>query len=205
MCKLSWSAPKDNGAPISGYTIEMQVKGSKDWVPVCETGSIPEGTVKGLTENDQVRFRVKAKNKGGVSEPSEPTDYHTVKFKNLKPHIDRTNLKDITIKIGRTLKLEAKVSGEPPATVTWHGKEDKILANDKHININSPDYFTEFTIENAQRKHAGPLKVRAVNRNGEDEVTINLNVIGVPSAPEGPLKVSDIHAEGKIIIILKIF
>lgn len=138
----------------------MQVKGSKDWVPVSEVGSIPEATVKGLEENSQVRFRVKARNKGGISDPSEPTDFHIVKHRNLKPHIDRTNLKDITIKIGRTLKLEANVAGEPPATVTWHGKDDKLLANDKHITINSPDYFTEFTIENAQRKHAGPLTVK---------------------------------------------
>lgn len=81
--------------------------------------------------------------------------------------------------------------------MVWVDKNGKILSNDKHITINSPEYFTEFKLENAQRKHAGPLTVKAVNRNGEDEVTINLNVIGAPSAPEGPLKISDVHAEGK--------
>ena len=122
------------------------------------------------------RFRVKARNKGGISDPSEPTDLHTVRHKNLKPHIDRTNLKDITVKVGRNVVIDAKVAGEPPADVTWIDKNGKILSNDKHITINSPEYFTEFKLENAQRKHDGPLTIKAVNRNGEDEVTINLKV-----------------------------
>lgn len=96
MCKLSWIPGKDNSAPITGYTgmlffscvlkiqkthldfshliVEMQLKGSKDWVPVSEVGSSPEATVKGLEEGSEVRFRVKARNKGGVSEPSVPTE-----------------------------------------------------------------------------------------------------------------------------------
>ena len=172
---LSWTPGASNGAEITGYTVEMQVKGERDWVPVSEVGSKPETTVKNLEEGAQVRFRVKARNRAGFSDPSEPCPadgWHTVRFKNLKPHIDRTNLTDVTIKVGRTLHLEAAVAGEPPATVTWHGKEDKILSIDKHISINSPDYFTEITIDNIQRKHAGPLTVKAVNRNGEDSVTI---------------------------------
>lgn len=100
---MSWIAPPCNGAPITGYTVEMQKQGSKDWIPVCETGALPEANVKGLTEGEKVRFRVKARNKAGESDPSEPTDLHTVRFKNLKPHIDRTNLKDITIKVGRNV------------------------------------------------------------------------------------------------------
>ena len=172
---MSWTPGNCNGADITGHTVEMQIKGSPNWVQVSEVGSKPEATVKNLEEGSQVRFRVKARNKAGVSDASEPCPadgWHTVRFKNLKPNIDRTNLTDITIKVGRTLHLEAKVQGEPAPTVTWHGKEDKVLPNDKHITINSPDYFTEITIDNIQRKHAGPLTVKAANRNGEDSVTI---------------------------------
>lgn len=86
---------------------------------------------------------------------------HTVRHKNLKPHIDRTNLKDVTIKVGRSLKIECKVQGEPAPECHYEDKNGKILANDKHITIISPDYFTEFNLENAQRKHAGPLTIKA--------------------------------------------
>ena len=40
-------------------------------------------------------FRVRGVNKAGTGEPSDPSDPHTVKHKNLKPRIDRTNLKAI--------------------------------------------------------------------------------------------------------------
>jgi len=194
--KLSWAKPKENGAPITGYIVEMQVQGEKDWKPVAEVdGSMPEANVKGLVEGQKVKFRVKAVNKAGPGEASDPTDLHTVRFKHLAPKIDRTNIKDITVKVGRNVKLEAKVAGEEPPRVEYT-LNGKILGNDKHITINNPDYFTELTIEGVQRKHAGPITIKATNSSGEDEVTFNLNVIGKPSKPEGPLKVSDVTAEG---------
>ena len=35
------------------------------------------------------------------------------------PKIDRTNMRDITLKAGQNIRLDVKVSGEPPPTKTW--------------------------------------------------------------------------------------
>ena len=41
----------------------------------------------------------------------------------MKPYIDRSNLEIITVKKGKTIKLEVNVRGEPPPTITWKLKD----------------------------------------------------------------------------------
>lgn len=109
---LKWKAPFDGDAPIQNYIIEMKSK-IGDWVEVAETdGPQTECKVEGLKEGDQVRFRVRAVNKAGKSKPSEATNAHTVKHRNLKPHIDRTNLVNKTVKMGKSVKFTADVLGK---------------------------------------------------------------------------------------------
>lgn len=37
----------------------------------------------------------------------------------VKPRIDRTNLKNIVVRAGKTIKYDVNIRGEPPPTVTW--------------------------------------------------------------------------------------
>ena len=62
---MKWSAPYNDGnAPIQNYVIEMKSK-IGDWVEVAETdGPQTECKVEGLKEGDQVKFRIRARNKG---------------------------------------------------------------------------------------------------------------------------------------------
>src|SRR5690606_695454 len=57
-------------------------------------------------------------------------------------------------------------------------------------------YFTEFAIKNAKRAHSGRYTIRATNVNGMDEETVNVNVVGAPSKPKGPLIVENVHETG---------
>lgn len=71
---LAWDPPmKDGGAPIEGYMIEMRDPKTKDWVEVAKSEK-PEAKVGGLQEGKEYQFRVKAKNKAGVGQPSEPCE-----------------------------------------------------------------------------------------------------------------------------------
>lgn len=83
---LKWKKPdSDGGRPITHYSIEMKDKFSPDWVEVAKTeGPECELKVGGLKEKMTYQFRVKAHNKAGSSEPSEPTDNHLCKHKNRK-------------------------------------------------------------------------------------------------------------------------
>lgn len=83
---LKWEKPtSDGGRPITHYTVEMKDKFAVDWVEVMKTtDSTPEAKVEGLKEKMVYQFCVRAHNKAGSGEPSEPTDNHLCKHKNCK-------------------------------------------------------------------------------------------------------------------------
>lgn len=74
---LAWKPPqKDGGSPIKGYIVEMQEEGSPDWKKVNEGDKLfptNECVVPHLRELRKYRFRIKAVNAAGESEPSLPT------------------------------------------------------------------------------------------------------------------------------------
>lgn len=79
--KLKWEPPiRDGGAPITNYIIEVMDKDSGAFVKAAESnGPQCKGVVKKLEEGQQYKFRVRAVNKAGASEPSEQTNWHTAK------------------------------------------------------------------------------------------------------------------------------
>ena len=50
---------------------------------------------KGLTKGEKYQFRVRAVNKGGISEPSEPTPYTVAKPRKRK-YIKDSSINDVT-------------------------------------------------------------------------------------------------------------
>lgn len=89
MVELEFTPPsRDGGAPIQSYVVEKRAKGDSGWTKAAEvpsTGFGPQkAKVKGLTEGAQYQFRVKAINKGGVSDPSEESLWHLARQKNGK-------------------------------------------------------------------------------------------------------------------------
>lgn len=188
---LKWAPPEsDGGRPITHYTVEMKDKFSPDWSEVAKTdGPTPELKVEGLKERQVYEFRVKAHNKAGPSKPSEATAPHLCKHRNLKPRIDRSTFKSVTLKAGRTHKWSVDVTGEPPPELTWVWRDNIPLTNTERIKIENVDYHTDFAIVNCQRRDTGRYTLKAVNASGKDEETVELCVLGKPSAPQGPLKV----------------
>lgn len=89
MVELEFSPPhRDGGAPIQSYMIEKRLKGDDHWDKAGECANQGMGPqkakVKGLIVGGQYQFRVKAVNKGGVSEPSEESNWHLARNKNSK-------------------------------------------------------------------------------------------------------------------------
>ncbi|KAA3682313.1 uncharacterized protein DEA37_0008978 [Paragonimus westermani] len=71
-CKLAWNPPVDNGGcPITNYVVEKLDKKLGEWVPVSRFVRATEYEVTGLDEGSQYKFRVRAENELGVSEPLE--------------------------------------------------------------------------------------------------------------------------------------
>ena len=88
----------------------------------------PNVHLTGLSENHKYIFRVKAVNAAGMSEPSEPTDEIVCKLRKQRPRILRESMKDVRVSQGETIKLFAKVTGEPEPTKVWYYGKIEIKA-----------------------------------------------------------------------------
>lgn len=197
-CDLKWRAPDDDGgAPITGYIVEKKDPNTGKWQKALETNNPDcKARVNDLIEGNKYQFRVKAINKAGQSKPSEPSDQMTAKDRFAPPKIDRTNIKDITIKAGQHLRYDIKVSGEPPATKVWLHNKARLENDDSDYNIDIESYRTKLTIPFSKRFHSGKYTLKAENESGRDEASFEVIVLDKPGAPEGPLRVTDVHKEG---------
>ena len=65
---IAWSKPEyDGGSRITSYLIDALEKGQQKWVK-CATVKTTTHTIKGLRENAEYFFRVRAENHAGLSE-----------------------------------------------------------------------------------------------------------------------------------------
>lgn len=72
---LAWTRPEhDGGAKIEGYIIEFQKTGSEEWIRIAEDIPQTEHQLQALMEKQEYSFRVRAVNKAGESEASEPSN-----------------------------------------------------------------------------------------------------------------------------------
>lgn len=75
MVVLAWTRPEhDGGAKIEGYVVELQKTGSEEWIRAAEDLPQTEATLKDLKEKQEYSFRVRAVNRAGESEPSDPSE-----------------------------------------------------------------------------------------------------------------------------------
>lgn len=77
-----------------------------------------EALIDDLKETGEYQFRVTAVNKAGLSPPSDPSKTQVIRYKALKPRIDRTNLKTIIVRAGKPIFFDVDVRGEPPPEVS---------------------------------------------------------------------------------------
>lgn len=95
----------------------------------------------------------------------------------MKPRILRETFKQCTIKVSRSHKWAVDYLGEPEPVATWIFKENELQKGDR-TNIENTDHHTEFSLSNAKRKDSGMYTLRVENRNGKDEETVELVVLG---------------------------
>lgn len=97
-------------------------------------------------------------------------------FPLVPPKINRANLQDVSIRAGHSIKLDVEVEGEPPPTITWIFAE-KPIEQDDVVQYHNEDYITHMKFTNLTRQYSGKYTIRAANKNGRDEATVNINVL----------------------------
>lgn len=99
----------------------------------------------------------------------------------VKPHIDRSSLKDIVVKAGQPVTIELSMIGEPPPEKIWtFGTREEPVEDESRkgrVHIKKDDYRIKMNITDTKRKDTGPYKLTAKNSSGSDTVTVNVTVL----------------------------
>jgi hypothetical protein len=119
-------APASKAAP--SFTGEFQEYLSNWMVAHITDDNTPSVHVTGLDENHKYCFRIKAVNAAGPSDHSDATEEIVCKLRKQRPTIKRDSLKDVKVALGQTIKLSAKVTGEPEPKKTWYYGKIEIKA-----------------------------------------------------------------------------
>ncbi|XP_014665457.1 PREDICTED: twitchin-like isoform X3 [Priapulus caudatus] len=196
---LSWTPPEsDGGAPITAYIIEKREKGLHEWHPSAEIPApatdVIKGTCKGLEAGKEYEYRIRAVNAAGPGEPSDATPYKKAKPRYLRPKIDKSHMKPITIKAGQSFGFDVPLEGEPPPEKEWF-HEGKPIITPGHAIIENHDYGTMIEVPQAKRGDTGVYKLRVHNSSGEDTAQVQVIVLDKPLVPEGPLEVCDVFKD----------
>ncbi|NWH28079.1 TITIN protein, partial [Grus americana] len=137
---LCWQPPRHDGnGKIIGYLVEYQKVGDEEWKKANLTAdSCPETKYKvtGLTEGLTYKFRVKAANAAGESEPAYVPDPVEVKDRLEPPELilDANMAREQHVKAGDTLRLSAVIKGVPFPKVSWK-KEDREVSPKADIEV----------------------------------------------------------------------
>ncbi|OTF71667.1 hypothetical protein BLA29_008709, partial [Euroglyphus maynei] len=181
---LKWKPPeKDGGSPIEKYVIEMKDKFQSEWSQAIE---VPGDKLKGkvcvptIKEGNQYQFRVRAVNKAGPGEPSDPTKPVIIKDRFVKPFIIGEGLKNIVVKKGANIKYDIQFKGEPPPDVVWE-VNDSELKSSSRVSIENTDKTTLLIIKQAVRADSGKFRLTLTNSSGTCSSTADVVVLDKPS------------------------
>ncbi|XP_059095455.1 twitchin-like [Tigriopus californicus] len=147
-----------------------------------------------LGEGSKYRFRIKAVNGSGPSEPSDPTMEVECKGKQ-RPILDRSCFDPIKIPLGGTIIIQVKFTGNPIPERRWFFAKRELHASGK-VLIVEKDHLSRVTINDAQKMHSGQYELRVENEFGQETGLVDVVVLTEPDKPRGPLKIDNIHAEG---------
>lgn len=197
---LGWLKPEhDGGSRIQGYIIEAKPKGADKWVVVGNTTNLTY-MVEKLNKGDEYDFRVKAKNEAGYSLPRETLTAALVKEPHIEPAADLSEIPNqlITSRSGFTFTIDVPIVGRPTPKVSWRLEEMRLKSSDK-VTITVAKDRTSISVKEAMRGDGGKYYLTLENVAGTKTFTIDVNVIGKPSPPTGPIEISSITSESCVV------
>lgn len=196
---LAWKAPADTGgAPIEKFVIDKR-ETSGDWTKACEVdGDQLEATVKNLSEDKNYEFRVTAVNKAGPGKSAILSKPVKTEPKLVRPYITKGFLKDLTLKVGQTIKLSVPYRAKPKAECLWE-INGQAAETDDRVKVKHEAGICELTITDAKRSDRGTYSIKLTNEAGSDAASANVVVLGPPGKFNKPLKVTDVTSKSAVL------
>jgi len=183
------------GSGIIGYEIELKMDGEDKWTPYTSNpvkGN--EFTVKGLERGKSYQARIRTVNHGAKSRWYYMNKNFlmcataiTPEFK-MTPELELAARKGLTVNAGTTIRLHVPFHARPRPTIKW--TRDGLQVGEAYIN--DMEGITQLQIRGTRSWHTGTYTVQLDNASGRKKLDIKVTVIDVPSAPQGPLNVSNL-------------
>ncbi|XP_067930808.1 twitchin-like [Watersipora subatra] len=201
--EIEWLAPYDGGSPVLGYIVERKevtkAKGvNNSWVVLTRTPTkdiyYHDTKVKPMKTYE---YRVTAVNAAGNSNPSPSTGTIQARPMAEAPRIDMSSLfgaRDMKVRSGEPLKITLGMSGCPNPVVEWRNNDNVITPNDR-VKLEQDDESITLSIDKSNRSDGGSYTIKAVNKHGESSESLNVIVLDSPTAPEGPLEITNVFAD----------
>ncbi|KAI8488689.1 Titin-like, partial [Branchiostoma belcheri] len=197
---LAWKKPDyDGGAPITSYVVEMLQFVSEEeegeWRKCTQINAL-RYTVADLLKGEKYRFRVSAQNYGAVSKPAELLQPVVAKEQIFPPAFDLQGITSDTIMVkeGSDFVLKIPYSGQPVPTVTWK-RGLGVMQQTARIFTKTTRELTQLFIKRALKADSGQFSVNLANAAGSQQADFQINVLGKPLPPEGPVEFEDVSAE----------
>lgn len=189
---LAWEKPDhDGGSKITGYTVEMMIKGSDKWT-VCAAVKALEATIEGLTTGEEYSFRITALNDKGKSDTKPLGASVVARDITIEPIIDLL-FNTYSIKAGDDLKIDVPFRGRPLPEVTWK-KDGHSLKQTTRVNVLTSKTSSKIVIKDATREDVGKYEMTLTNSIGVKSTEIFVIVLDKPGPP-GAIKVDEISAD----------
>ena len=100
-------------------------------------------------------------------------------------------MKNVTVKAGQSITLEANFSAEPLPTAVWHLKNE-VLNGDERVSNKVEPKSVKLVIANAKRSDTGSYTLKLTNLSGSASASCDVVVLSAPGMPKGPLEVKDV-------------
>lgn len=206
--EFEWAAPSsDGGAPIESYEVECRRGDDRRWetMPLVFAKNGRSIRIPGV-EGEEVEIRVCAINKAGKSLPSNASErvklrpskvIPTIKLGNVPPNLitppklgeDTTDkpLLQISHPKDKPIRFSLLVNGEPEPTVEVFDGDKKLNPKEDGIEFEYVDGELVMKLDKPKRKKPRRLRIVAKNRHGTKEEKVNIDFLGPPEKPEGPL------------------
>ena len=168
---VHWQQPEDDGgSPVTGDVLERQDADTGRWVPCGEAGPADTAArVEGLSPGKRYKFRVKAVNAEGESEPLETEEPVTAQNPYTVPDPPLNLVIEDWDNVSVVLRWEppARDGGRP---VTHYVVEQKGKYDLDYVSVlSTPDPGCEAAVAGLREGQVYQWRVRAVNKAGQSK------------------------------------
>lgn len=106
------------------------------------------------------------------------------------PKIDRAPT-ELFLPEGENTKIKIYFSGDQPMVIKLF-KDGTELSDSSHLKVTIFDDYLVIYIKEIHKDDAGDYSLRISNDSGSVSASFTVHITGLPSAPQGPLEISDI-------------